>query len=117
MKVEKIMTKPYGAAIEAINYDLAHYESFDKDPKFERCQEKTEQCRAAIAALKDYEKVKAEFARWKPLIEAAGKVDKDLCDQSLVVATIELVGSKNEWATHYLDQLRALLSALPDKED
>ena len=60
MKVEKIMTKPYGAAIEAINYDLAHYESFDKDPKFERCQEKTEQCRAAIAALKDYEKVKAE---------------------------------------------------------
>jgi len=131
------MTTPNGkhefeAGIEAIKYDLAHYETFDKDPNFERCLEKIKQCRAAIAALKDYEKVKADYSKavealilqqgdmekFRPLIEAARGVDKAAALQVQPHPSQQSDTLLMSIAFHrvpdVLDQIRALIAAIPE---
>jgi len=78
------------------------------------------ECKAAIRVLKDWPK-------WEPLIEAAGKVDKQECltwiDEmsDVPVVITEMLGT-NEWATTYnsrsispKQEIRALLEALPER--
>jgi len=81
-----------------------------------------EQIRRAIRILKDWPK-------WKPLIEAAGNVDKTRAIQGL--KNMENIGDffPNEWSVplgfeellsqnkESAKEIRALLESLPDKEE
>ena len=76
------------------------------------------ECKAAIRVLKDWPK-------WEPLIEAAGKVDKVHCLDKLDflrrMAGEDKFGfvrySEDGLAIFPTAQIRALLEALPDKEE
>jgi hypothetical protein len=61
------------------------------------------------------EKAEAELKKWKPLIEAAGKVDKG---NAIFFLTdmIERQGYSYQDPVPVIAQIRALLAALPDKE-
>ena len=61
------------------------------------------------------------WPRWEPLIKAAEKVDKVICQklyQSLYESAVELHGGMHGGAEGiYDDQIRALLSAIPDEKE
>jgi hypothetical protein len=70
-----------------------------------------EELRQAIRVLEDWPK-------WEPLIEAAGRVDKEPCINALYdVSFLSCKKPPSDWILNRLQNIRALLESLPGKEE